>query len=84
MAIDFDDLNNFRRRSPMPLYQSEVLDWSERMTTDVKVKIHDGLKAGVSYEDINNLLEDNSMDVVKMSCYIMTNMANIYDVEMPL
>lgn len=83
MAIDFDDLNNFRRRSPMPLYQSEVLDWSETMTKDVKTKIRDGLKAGVSYEDINNSLEDNSMDVVKMSCYIMTNMANIYDVEMP-
>lgn len=43
MAIDFDDLNNFRRRSPMPLYQSEVLDWSETMTKDVKTKIRDGL-----------------------------------------
>lgn len=83
MAIDFDELNNFLRKSPMILSQADVLDWSEKMTTDVKVKIHDGLKAGVSYEDINNSLEDNSMDVVKMSCYIMTNMANIYDVEMP-
>lgn len=54
------------------------------MTTYVKVKIHDGLKAGVSYEDIENSLEDNSMDVVKMSCYIMTNTANIYVVGMPL
>lgn len=63
---------------------ADVLDWSEKMTTDVKVKIHDGLKAGVSYEDINNSLEDNSMDVVKMSWYIMTNMANIYVVGMPL
>lgn len=83
MAIDFDELNNFLRKSPMILSQADVLDWSETMTNDVKVKIHDGLKAGVSYEDINNSLEDNSMDVVKMSCYIMTNMANIYDVEMP-
>lgn len=83
MAIDFDELNNFLRKSPMILSQADVLDWSETMTNDVKTKIHDGLKAGVSYEDINNSLEDNSMDVVKMSCYIMTNMANIYDVEMP-
>lgn len=83
MAIDFDDLNNFRRRSTIPLYQSEVLDWSETMTKDVKTKIRDGLELGASYEDISNSLEDNSMDVVKMSCYIMTNMANIYDVEMP-
>lgn len=83
MAIDFDKLNDFTRRTPVILSTADVLDWSEKMTTDVKVKIHDGLKAGVSYEDINNSLEDNSMDVVKMSCYIMTNMANIYDVEMP-
>lgn len=83
MAIDFDNLNDFTRRTPVILSAADVLDWSEKMTTDVKVKIHDGLKAGVSYEDINNSLEDNSMDVVKMSCYIMTNMANIYDVEMP-
>jgi len=83
MAIDFDELNNFLRKAPMILSQADVLDWSETMTNDAKTKIHDGLKAGVSYEDINNLLEDNSMDVVKMSCYIMTNMANIYDVEMP-
>lgn len=83
MAIDFDNLNDFTRRTPVILSAADVLDWFEKMTTDVKVKIHDGLKAGVSYEDINNSLEDNSMDVVKMSCYIMTNMANIYDVEMP-
>ena len=83
MVIDFDNLNDFTRRTPVILSAADVLDWSEKMTTDVKVKIHDGLKAGVSYEDINNSLEDNSMDVVKMSCYIMTNRANIYDVEMP-
>lgn len=83
MAIDFDNLNDFTRRTPVILSVADVFDWSEKMTTDVKVKIHDGLKAGVSYEDIDNSLEDNSMDVVKMSCYIMTNMANIYDVEMP-
>lgn len=83
MAIDFDNLNDFTRRTPVILSVADVLDWSEKMATDVKVKIHDGLKAGVSYEDINKTLEDNSMDVVKMSCYIMTNMANIYDVEMP-
>lgn len=50
---------------------------------DVKTKIHDGLKAGASYEDIEDSLKEHSMNVVKMSCYIMTNMANIYDVEMP-
>lgn len=83
MAIDFDNLNDFTRRVPVILSAADILDWSEKMTTDVKVKIHDDLKAGVSYEDINNSLDDNSMDVVKMSCYIMTNMANIYDVEMP-
>ena len=64
MAIDFDELNNFLRKSPMILSQADVLDWSETMTNDVKTKIHDGLKAGVSYEDINNSLDDNSMDVV--------------------
>ena len=83
MAIDFDTLNDFTRRTPAILYQSEVLDWSEAMTNDVKSKIHDGLKAGASYEDINNSLEDNSMDVVKMSCYIMTNIATISDIEQP-
>lgn len=54
MAIDFDELNNFRRRSPMPLYQSEVLDWSETMTKDVKTKIRDGLELGASYDEIEN------------------------------
>lgn len=51
MAIDFDELNNFLRKSPMILSQADVLDWSETMTNDVKTKIHDGLKAGASYED---------------------------------
>lgn len=83
MAIDFDDLNNFRRRSPMPLYQSEVLDWSETMTKDVKTKIRDGLELGASYEDIEDSLKEHSMNVVKMSCYIMTNMASISDVSLP-
>ena len=45
MAIDFDELNNFLRKSPMILSQADVLDWSETMTNDVKTKIHDGLKA---------------------------------------
>lgn len=49
MAIDFDELNNFLRKSPMILSQADVLDWSETMTNDVKTKIHDGLKAGASY-----------------------------------
>ena len=39
VAIDFDELNNFLRKSPMVLYQSEILDWSETMTKDVKTKI---------------------------------------------
>lgn len=43
MAIDFDNLNNFTRRTPVILSAADVLDWSEKMTTDVKVKIHDGL-----------------------------------------
>ena len=83
MAIDFDNLNDCTRRTPVIFSAADVLDWSEKMTTDVKAKIHDGIKAGVSYEDINNSLKDNSMDVVKMSCYIMTNMADIYGIERP-
>lgn len=67
----------------MPLYQSEVLDWSETMTKDVKTKIRDGLKAGASYEDIEDSLKEHSMNVVKMSCYIMTNTASISDVSLP-
>lgn len=76
MAIDFDNLNDFTRRTPVILSAADVLDWSEKMTTDVKVKIHDGLKSGSSYKDIDESLEPESMSVVKMSCYIMTNMAN--------
>lgn len=38
MAIDFDELNNFLRKSPMILSQADVLDWSETMTNDVKTK----------------------------------------------
>ena len=83
MAIDFDNLNDFTRRTPVILSAADILDWSEKMTTDVKAKIHDGLKSGSSYKDIDESLEPESMNVVKMSCYIMTNMANIYDVEMP-
>lgn len=82
MAIDFDELHNFRRRSPIPLYQSEVLDWSETMTSDVKAKIHNGLQSGVSYEDIEKSLHEHTMNVVKMSCYIMSNMASISDVSL--
>lgn len=67
----------------MPLYQSEVLDWSETMTKDVKTKIRDGLELGASYEDIEDSLKEHSMNVVKMSCYIMTNMASISDVSLP-
>jgi hypothetical protein len=67
----------------MPLYQSEVLDWSETMTKDVKTKIRDGLKAGASYEDIEKSLHEHTMNAVKMSCYIMTNMASISDVSLP-
>lgn len=67
----------------MPLYQSEVLDWSETMTKDVKTKIRNGLELGASYEDIEDSLKEHSMNVVKMSCYIMTNMASISDVSLP-
>lgn len=83
MAIDFDELNNFLRKSPMILSQADVLDWSETMTNDVKTKIHDGLKAGASYEDIEKSLHEHTMNAVKMSCYIMTNMASIFDVSSP-
>lgn len=83
MAIDFDELNNFLRKSPMILSQADVLDWSETMTNDVKTKIHDGLKAGASYEDIEKSLHEHTMNAVKMSCYIMTNMASISDVSLP-
>ena len=83
MAIDFDELNNFLRKSPMILSQADVLDWSETMTNDVKTKIHDGLKAGASYDDIEKSLHEYTMNVVKMSCYIMTNMASISDVSLP-
>lgn len=83
MAIDFDELNNFLGKSPMILSQADVLDWSETMTNDAKTKIHDGLKVGASYEDIEKSLHEHTMNVVKMSCYIMTNTASISDVSLP-
>lgn len=43
MVIDFDKLNDFTRRTPVILSAADILDWSEKMTTDVKAKIHDGL-----------------------------------------
>lgn len=33
MAIDFDNLNDFTRRTPVILSAADVLDWSEKMTT---------------------------------------------------
>ena len=67
----------------MVLYQADVLDWSETMTGDVKAKIHNGLDAGSSYEDIEKSLKQHTMDAIKMSCYIMSNRASISDVALP-
>lgn len=64
MAIDFDNLNDFIRRTPVILSAADVLDWSETMTNDVKTKIHDGLKACASYD----ISDSTAIDIVNRFC----------------
>lgn len=82
-GIDFDDLNDFTRRTPVTFYKSDIYVSSKNMTKDIKDKIYNGLNSGSSFEAIEKSLEPYTKNVLELSCYIMSNRASVSDIEQP-
>lgn len=70
MAIDFDDLNNFRRRSPMPLLDKLIHDEEPK----VRLLAYDALRAEEEQQKSNQqgkrrvlFVQDNYDDEIENS-----------------